>query len=220
MKKNLLYFLGFSILPMISSAQSQAGLEGNIMIFKNRDVKIESVAGSQYFNEYFGIANVNDMSENFNLRYNNYKDIMEYQKNANEILELNPEQYSTIMFANGHNYFFKSYINSKDLQTKGYLKLIDSKNNIAIYSSERVTYKPAEKSKSSYDTDKQAQFVKEKKTFFLETDGKIQQISKTKDIQKIFSSKENELKEYFKKNKIDFDNENQLKQLITFLNTL
>lgn len=217
MKKNLLYILGFSILPMIGMAQAQAGLDGNVMIFKNRDVKIESVAGSQYFSEAFGSAKVNDMTEYFNLRYNNYKDMMEYQKSANEILELNPEQYSTIKFANGHEYYFKSYTNAKNAQTKGYLKLIQSKNNVAIYSSERVMYKPAEKSKSSYDTDKEAQFVKEKKTFFLEVDGKIQQISKAKDIQKFFTSKENELKDYFKKNKIDFDNENQLKQLVSFL---
>ena len=214
----LAFFIGF--MSFSSQAQAVMGNDNNTLLFKKSDRSTETIDGSQYTNDKYGSAKVNEGSEYYNIRYNNYKDVMEYENNKKEILELIPDKNIVIEFANGKNYYYKSYKNLKNEEISGYLSLISSSENVNFYSSNRIKYRPGKKASNSYERDSSPAFYADKTTYFIEIKGQVYQVSKTKDIEKMFQNKSSEVKKYFKDNGTNFSKENEIKKMIAFLNTI
>ena len=219
MKKKLLNVIAFSFIGIASYAQVQLDNTGSLLSFNKSPEFIENVAGSQYETEGFKSAHVNEGTQSFLIRYNNYKDLMEYKKDAKTILELIPEHNKTIKFSDGELYILKTYPIDKKETKEGYLKIIEQGDKVSLYSSTRVKYNKGTKAQNSYDTDRPSTFSKEKTKYFLEVDGKIQNISKAKDVRKILESKDDEIKNYLKKNDVELD-EASANHFIKFLNSI
>lgn len=217
MNKKITTLLFGLFVAFTSQAQNISSIEGQNLLFKRSEKSSEAISGSQYFKENFASAQVNDGTEYFSIRYNNHKDVMEYQKTSTEILDLIPEKNVKVKFADGTTYLLKNYKDARGDEKRGYLKLISSDNNVSFYVAEKVKYNPAVKARNSYETDKSAEFTKEKTLYFVEANGVLHNVSKAKDIQKVFAKHENQLKEFFKTNKIDFDKKDQVQTLVSFL---
>ena len=216
--KKILYTLLLVISgSAMSYAQNYSGLEGNVLIFKRNDIKPENVMGSQYLYDKFSNAFVNDGTQYFKIRYNNFTGLMEYEKGPNDLLELTPESNAKIVFADGTTYLYKTYFINKKETSNGYLKVIASSGSVHYYSVDRVIYSPMVKAANNYESDKPAEFKKEKTAYFIEVNDAIVPVSKVKDIQNLFPSKEKDIKEYLKNNKVSLDNPYQMKAFIEFL---
>lgn len=214
----LAFFIGF--MSFSTHAQVNIAREGGMMIFRKSEKSVETIDGSQYTNDKYGSAKVNEGSEYHNIRYNNYKDVMEYENEKKEILELIPDKNVIIEFANGNNFYYKTFKNSNKEENSGYLLLISSSENVNFYSSNRIKYKPGKKASNSYERDSSPTFYADKTTYFIEIKGQVYQVSKTKDVEKLFPNKSAEVKKYFKENGTDFSKENEVKKMIAFLNSI
>src|SRR5690606_21382040 len=112
----------------ISFQQSSGALIG---IVNSTPDKIKT-RGSEYVDESFREATVNDGSQYFDLRYNNYTGFFEYKKSATETISLSKESNTAFSFKDGRTYLLKKYKVNK-IEKEDYLELVgkkDSKVNI------------------------------------------------------------------------------------------
>lgn len=204
-----------------SNAQVVIGQEGGLLTFRNNDTSKENITGSQYYNENFSIASVNNGPGEFQIRYNNFKDVMEYEQKTGEYLELIKDQNYIVAFRNGETYHYKKYNDSKGNPVNGYLLVVGTDDNVTLYRTNRKGYKAGTKASNSYTTDTPASYIKDKVEYYLEKDGKVIPIeNKSREFQKAFPGKENEIKDFFKKNKINFENKSEVNKLLQFVKTL
>lgn len=204
-----------------SNAQVVIGQEGGLLTFRNNDTSKENITGSQYYNENFSIASVNNGPGEFQIRYNNFKDVMEYEQKPGEYLELIKDQNYIVAFRNGETYHYKKYNDSKGKALDGYLLLLGQDENVALYRNNKKELQEARKAQNSYAQDTPATYVDKRVEYFIEKDGKVIPIeNKSREFQKAFPGKENEIKDFFKKNKINFENKSEVNKLLQFVKTL
>src|SRR5690606_39972371 len=63
-------------------------------------------------------------SGEFQIRYNNFKDVMEYEQKPGEYLELIKDQNYIVAFRNGETYHYKKYNDNKGNPVNGYLLVV------------------------------------------------------------------------------------------------
>src|SRR5690554_3392499 len=98
-------FLITAFLGLVFSGNAQVILQGaeslrTLTFRKSPEFNDESILGSKYITEEFHHAKVNNGTDNFLIRYNAHRDVMEY-KNADEIVELIKEQHTHFVFSDG-----------------------------------------------------------------------------------------------------------------------
>ena len=178
------------------------------------------INGSPYLNDDFRKAEVRtkeDVSYIGELRYNIFKDEMEYKVNGIVYWISNPLIIDYIKIDNEtFMYFCKEGMDSdkgcyfKALVT-GNCKLLVKKG---IILQDAVPPKP-------YQEAKPAEFVKHKDSYFLQKSNAYpQRIANKKSIIKILSDKSTEISKFIKTNKINSNKEDNLIDIINYYNSL
>src|SRR5690606_13566373 len=108
--KILLALIGCSY---ASNAQVVIEQEGGLLTFRNNDTSKEKINQSKYYNENLSITSVNNDTGEFQIRYNNFKDVIEYEQKPGEYLELIKDQNYIVAFRNSETYHYKKYNDSK-----------------------------------------------------------------------------------------------------------
>lgn len=218
MKKIILIF-SISIFSVTANAQVQINTGGGMLSFrKSPDFTDANTTGSKYFSENYQNARVNKGEQNFLIRYNAYRDIMEY-KNGADVLDLIKEKNTHFIFQDGTVYELFSYIfNEKSYER--YHKVLAESKNIKISKYESIKLIPAKKALNSYESDTQAAYKPNKEIYFITYNNQTFEFDgKQKSLEKIIPGKADAIKAFYKQNKIK-ENDSDMIKLGNFLATI
>lgn len=172
------------------------------------------VLGNLYINEDFSLATISNYKETTPLRYNPYKDEMEFMKGS-AIYYLNKHEGISVKFKDEN----KEYVIKKHNYELKYFVLAH-KGKISFLVKENVKFQPATQAVDSYGSSKPARYRRGKDGFYFENQhGKILTLpKKKKQLIKMFSAYNSGVKDFIKKKKINIKKQSDLVKLFAFLN--
>jgi len=226
MKK--IFFLSLVLLSNLSMFSQQRVGSGFSVIYGkqrldltksyvNEDAEVE---GKPFFVENFLPANVKGYDGMFLLRYNAYRDEMEFQKD-DEIHFLVKSDSLEINFVNSKKLYKFLEHNFNKENIKGFLVVLNENAKVSLYKKERITFAQKVYATNSYKSDTPAHYELQKDTFFIKKDDAIVPFPKNKkELAKMFPGKENQILEFLKSNSLSLSKESELISIVSFLNSL
>lgn len=218
MKKTIIA-LSFIAFSFAGNAQMNLSDGGGMLSFrKSPEFTDANTAGSKYFIENYQNARVNKGEQSFLIRYNAYRDIMEY-KNGNDILELIKEKNTHFTFQDGSIYELFSYdLNGRSFER--YHKVLVENKQVKISKFESIKLVPATKASNSYEKDTQATYKPNSELYFITYNNQTLEFDgKQKSLEKIIPGKTDAIKAFYKENKIK-ENDSDMIKLGNFLATI
>ncbi|MEW7293102.1 hypothetical protein [Aquimarina sp. 2304DJ70-9] len=214
MKKILLLFF------LIISSTLLAQLPRSLLKSSQRVSTFDEYDGTLYMKARYKESSVIDEKAgafDAKLKYNIFTDALEYNQGSKlfEILK------STTIHAriDGDYFYFCEFKTTRGLKREGYYVLVELNDKYRIY--KRFTLDIKEPSKNTLTQIAEPGVLKMITTYYVEEEGKIMELPMNKkDMLAIFSDKENELKEYLKKEKIRLRKEEDLIRLVARYNAL
>lgn len=177
--------------------------------------KYEDIAGSPYYNKDFAIAKIADNYEQVPVRYNSYKDEIEFKKN-NEVQVLPKSSVFTrieIPSSKQTIVLFETF----DELSGYFFELVNGK--ISLYKKIKTKFVDVVPAANGYATERPANFRNLDPVYYIKTEkGFIKKPKNQKEIIAEFPDKKDALTAFFKSNKIKFDKDEDLIKLVTFLN--
>lgn len=182
---------------------------------ENKPMKYEDISGSPYIDKNFYDAKVADNYEKISVRYNSYKDEVEFQKNGSPLILPKESQFSRIEISSPKQTLV--LLDTGDDLSGYFFELASGKN--ALYKKIKTKFIDAAPAANSYASGRPASFKLQQPVYYIKTEkGFIKKPKNQKDIIEQFSDKKDTLNAFFKSNKIKFDKEEDLIKLINFLN--
>ena len=208
---------GYGFAENNNSFQEASGMSATLVNITTRE-KIKTT-GSEYVDESFREATVNNGSQYFDLRYNNYTGFFEYKKSPKEVINLSKEKNNEISFKDGKKYLLKQYkINKTDKED--YLLAVGSKDSkVKIYKLENIEFIPYKEAFSSYQEQNLPEYKVKKPLYFIEYENTVNPIQKSKDLEKIFPDYSKEIKKFISQKNIDFNSDDMI-LVQNFLNSI
>lgn len=188
----------------------------------NKEVNLEKeTKGSQYFQDSFLYAFVDDMEKPFKMRYNAFFDEMEFEQEG-VIYDLDKEQYQSVNFDDINKKFVLVNYRDGNDNKRGFLVELVGSQKTSLLKSEKIIFVEGKKAASGFGIDTVSEYKPDKEKYFLKlADGSIVSApgSKNKFVQ-LFSGKEKEIEKFIKKNRTSLSDEKELKKLVEYINTL
>jgi hypothetical protein len=187
---------------------------------------LEDYDGTPYNSDSFLLGNVyikNELSKSdVAMRYNVYSDEIEIKKSLqdddNEITALvkSPDIYVIIL-----NDTFVYVPKGKGLEKGGYFQVLTKGTFYNLYKKLGKKYYEAKKAKTSFERDVPAKFEDRAYYYIHFSNGGVVEIpdGSKKKMYKAFGESENDVKNYCKEKGLDITKENDLKRVITYLDT-
>ncbi|QYJ69398.1 hypothetical protein [Flavobacterium litorale] len=222
--KGLLAFTALLATATFTNAQqTYVDLDsGGVDFIYTKKAPSEAAQGTQYYIENFNAAKINDSKEIVLARYNAYSDEMEV-KVHDEIMVLDPKEDMVVALTNkSATYVFTQYKNEDGEMGQNYLVLVSDNPNLKIFRSERIFLQPEKHPDTGYQKYKAPMYKKRDAKYYIQmNNGEIVHMSdRRKDIMALIPGKEKDIKTFMKKNKIKVSEDNDLKLLGNYLNTL
>ncbi|QHI37897.1 hypothetical protein IMCC3317_32800 [Kordia antarctica] len=184
-----------------------------------------NVEGTPYYDEEFNSANISPMNKVYLVRYNAALDDMEViQSSDTLIMNKNNRNYVIKQNKGSITYKILECAENKKDEKLGYYVALTEGTNVALYRKDRKKF--VEVKKAAYGGNlnaSSAKFKKQKSEFYIELNksgNAIEFPRKKKDVIKMFPGKEDLVEKYIKKNKIKVTKEEDLKKLISYVNSL
>ncbi|WP_026776696.1 hypothetical protein [Polaribacter sp. Hel_I_88] len=218
-------FIAILMLPALAFSQvggitTGSGTSYNTIFNPNTEIdkseEFKELAPKMYITTSYLAANVDDIVETFFLRYNMYRDEMEFSKN-DQLLYLKKINDRTIVFQN-LNTKYKLFELNNDL--KYFIVHNEGKNQ--LLSRQTVTYQEEKPPVNSYVAGKKADFIRNDDIFYIKFDNNsiIEVPSNKRKFYAIFDGKESEIKNYMKSNRLNNKDLEDLKKIVTYFNSL
>ena len=152
------------------------------------------------------------------LRYNIFQDLMEYQQNG-KALVLDPSSKIKRVRLGESTYIVDKF--EFDGKTKyGFLNLLDS-GKVTLLAKKVVKYQEPLKGRALDGGDLPAKFSRSSDAFYYRIgNGQLQEVDNLKDMIASFPDKQEELKQFAKKEKISPKKEEELLKLVRYYNSL
>jgi len=152
------------------------------------------------------------------LRYNAYQDLMEYQQNG-KALVLDPSTKIKSVRLGESTYIVDKF--EFDGKTKyGFLNLLDS-GKVTLVAKKVIKYQEPLKGKALDGGDLPAKFSNPSDAYFYRVgNGELQEVGNIKDMIASFPDKQEEVKQFAKKEKISPKKEEELVKLVRYYNSL
>ncbi len=217
--KKAIFILSIGILSITANAQVNISEGAGMLSFrKSPEFNDANTAGSKYISEAYQNAKVNKGDQNFLIRYNAYRDMMEY-KNGADVLELIKEKNTHFEFQDGTVYELFSY-NLNNSTVDRYHKVLVENKNAKISKFESVKLLPGKQASNSYESDTQASYKLNSGVYFLTYNNQTFEFDgKQKNLEKIIPGKTDAIKAFYKQNKIK-ENDTDMIKLGNFLATI
>lgn len=195
---------------------------GSIGLVYTKKGESQPAIGSQYFIEKFSPAKVDNANETVLVRYNAFNNEMELSIN-NEINVLQAKENQSIALVNGSaTYQYVQYVSKDNVESQGYLVVINNSPNFKIYKKEKIELVPEQQPTGGYDKYKPAQYKKVDPEYYVQVgNGQIVYTKgKKKDFTSIVKDKEKEISSFIKENKLNTSKERDLSMLGNYISTL
>ncbi|MGV8915616.1 MAG: hypothetical protein ACOH1X_09240 [Kaistella sp.] len=188
----------------------------NIDMFNNGETKIyySDVLGIPYYQSDFIPAKVNETSEVFSIRYNSFLDAVEILNNS-DVYQLPKDETSPDFRFETTNEKLV-FVKTDDIYS-GYFFVISEGRN-RILKKVITKFYPAKPAANTLIPGDAARFQMQKPIYFLQTASGVKKLPKNeKEFIAIFPEKKEALNEFFKKNKIKLNKDQDLVKLGKFL---
>lgn len=155
------------------------------------------------------------------MRYNAYSDEMEFY-NKNEVYYIDKLEDVVINFPKlNKSYIVKKYRYSGNT-VLGYLVLLSKKNSkLSLLKREKVELIAGEKSPNAYSKDSNDYFVKEKDLYLVSNGENLFKLPKNiDDLAVLLGLNKNDLKQYIKSNKLNYNTEQGLVEVFNYINKM
>lgn len=181
-----------------------------------------NIEGSPYLNSDFTEGSLFTTSKtkyvDIPLRYNIYSDQIEFKTESGQVLELSAPEVIEKVEMGDYLLEYIPYSISKKVR-RGFFIVIE-KGQATLYSRPRILFidpvKPA-----AYQDAKPAKFIRKSDEYFIRMGMEpAVQVSKTKDLEEIFSRDNKEINSFIKKNKIKPGKAESLRELVIHYNSL
>lgn len=182
-----------------------------------RTLKYDDIMGTPYANKDFQMAKLADNYEEVPVRYNSYKDEIEFKKGENVQVVPKQKEFSRITIKNT----LQTIVNleTSDALQGYFFELVFGK--IALYKKERTIFKDEAPATNSYASPKPAEFIKQDPIYYISVDNSfIKKPKNQKEIIEALPNLKNQISIFFKNNKIKFNKEEDLIKLVNYLNQL
>lgn len=213
MKKIIFTFLSI-LASFIAYSQSDLDFKGDRLMenmwFKTIGKEnLADVGGSPYFTKDFVASKISEYPDQVMTRYDIFNDNIEFLKNGKPFILPKTENYKSIyLIAQGKKielingtYYISIY--------EGFYK---------IYKKIKTKFQAFERAKNGYTEDKEAKFYNLPDSYFILINNNLVSIPKNKNnFANLFPNKEKEIIQEIKKNKINLDNEKDLKTLMQII---
>lgn len=178
-------------------------------------LKYEDITGTPYIDIAFKKAIISEEYPYVFIRYNAYKDEIEFKSEETLMVLPKDQQFNRIEILSPKEVLVYKTIEGN---TDGYYyELVNGKTS--LYKKMYTKFTDFKKATSPYAQDSPPIFKAQAPEFYIVAENKvIKNPRKEKEIIEVYSDKKNELKSFFKQNKIKFDEEQSLIRLVRFLN--
>jgi hypothetical protein len=207
MKNSITLLSVVAILFSLTSFAQTAGVPAN--------VKGTPYLDDAYVNAEIAFAN---NTRTMPVRYNAYKDNMEYQQNG-QALVLDPAPTVKRVTLAGETFVVEKY-NAGERVVPGYFALLDT-GKLALYSKKEVRFVPARKGAALDGTDQPAEFKRTPDAYYYKLGtGNLQEIKNIKTLIAALPDKQEEMTQYVKKEKISARDGEELRQFVKHYNDM
>jgi len=208
--------IGFSAISQSTTVSISSGHGFNII----PDDTPATVSGTMYYDESFGQARIDEDAEVIFLRYNAFKDEMEFKQGADTYYLIKDDNTRVDFFNNKKLYQYLKYVDVDKTEKRGFLLEIVGGEK-SLYKSEKIILIPERPTTTGYEISKPAEYKKIKENYYI----KIREITtpfpkNKKELLKMFPNKNTEISDFLKKNKPSFSKETDLIELTKFLNKI
>ena len=217
----LITVTSFSTYAQISSQGAGRGGGANYDVFlTNREAEeneeFKKIAHKMYLTTAYLPAKVDNINETFYLRYNMYRDQMEFTK-GEEIVYLKKEVGRKVTFTGLNTQYIVLDMNGK---LNYFVLHNDGKNS--LLSKLRVKYQEEQPARSTYQQGKSADFKRRKNELYIAFNNvdPIKIPTKKSAFYNVFGSKSSQIKNYMKKNKLSSKKLEDIKKIVKHFNTL
>lgn len=226
MKKiSLIAFSAFNLFTVTSQTlHNQAPVHTGGKLLTERKGESQKATGSMYLNNDYLSAKISGEDTSLLINYNAYNDYFEiYDPHLKTVRTLAKDPNINITFSNTNDsYIYTNYTNEKKEALTGYLKLISNNAKVTIYKKESIYLQPEKHPANSYDQYKAPMYKRAKDEFFIKINDNIAQPLPTNrnKAAKLFNSKEKQVSEFIKKNKLSLTEEKDLDTLGKYLDSI
>lgn len=152
------------------------------------------------------------------VRYNIYQDLMEYQQNGKALVLDPSNKIKSVHF--GDNTFIVEKFELNGKTKYGFLSLLDS-GKATLLAKKGVRFQEALKDRGLDGGDQPARFSRTLDTFYYRIgDGELKKVASMKELIASFPDKQDELKQFAKKEKISARKGDELVKLVRYYNSL
>jgi hypothetical protein len=195
---------------LIKDAQKNLGLEDPI-----------DVVGTPYLNERFADGEVvfeKGIRNQAQLRYNIYKDWMEFQQN-NQTFILDPDRRIKEVQIDQNTFIVKEY-RAKGKATLGYFMVLDS-GQITLLAKPTVVYKEYQQAQALQSSSTPPKYTRTADQYYYLINGnQLKKVDNVKNMIADFPDKQDALTDFAKKEKISAKDGEELKKLVSYYKTL
>lgn len=225
--KKLLFLallISFSFKGYSQYVNSSSGLKivGSQRIYDRNNNDYSKINGSPYTTEDFVPAKIYPLDKLFFVRYNAIKDQMEVKTEDNKIIILDNNHTEYKISLNVGNITY-NILHDKESGKFGYFISVVETNSVSIYKKQVKKYYPEKISDNSYGQNKPAYFSEGKDILYIQLNKEGEAIklpTKRKAFLSLFPSNESKIKSFISKNKIKLSKEDDLKKLMSYIDTL
>ncbi len=181
----------------------------------SRSLSYDEIKGSPYINKSFVMAKFGDNYEAAPARYNTFNDEIEYKKDDKVYVLPKNNVFPKIEFTNPKDVMV--FMDTNDELSGYFYEIVTGK--YSLYKKIKTKFIDMVPAKDSYDSEKPAMFKTYEPMYYIKTpNGYIKKPKNAKDIIKELSDRKDDLETYFKSNKTKFDKQEDLTNLVNFLN--
>lgn len=177
--------------------------------------EFQIIAQKMYLNQAYIPSRIDDFKDDINIRYNIYKDEMEFINN-DKVLYLKKEIGRKI-------HFMKLDINYEVFNYNGKLMYFQilNKNGVKLLCKQNIEFQQSKPAETSYQKDRPADFNRKDDTFFIQIKEEIIELpTNNKKFFKLLDSSDEKLKKFTSEKKLNIKNKEDLIKIIEFYNSI
>ena len=223
----LLYLFVILSTNSFSQIDKRSGMQGvvpgsNIKngIYRNQSIIKQKPVGSPYLTMQFELAEIQNIEGQTKMRYNGYDDVFEFITVTNDTLVVDKKtDIETVKFVNQKKkYCLLNYTDFKKNNITGYLEELYVVGNYSIFKKEIIQFREEKLGMTSMEGNMPAKYYTSNPVYYLKVRNILIEFpTNKKKLQKSFSSKIDAIESFFKENKINFENENDLKKIVDLI---
>lgn len=215
----LILFTLHKVYSQNASELSSDQMKNNLLLIPSTNditADIKNIKHKMYLTENFDESFIDGNDKKFYLRFNMFKNEMEFMKN-DKVFYLNKIEGRTISFKKTN----KTYKVLKKGNSLQYFEFFDIAGENKLLLKQSVKYVKPKPAETSYQKAKEADFKRESDVYYLNNKKNLTKIpTKKKKFYLLFNDKSSDIKTYCKKNKINIKEKDDLIKVIRYYNTL